>query len=203
MPAATSTDYGNSLQSVRTLQKKNNALQTEIDGHQPRIDEVCERGQAMIEENHPRSPEIDEGLRNMNDQLEKLKDAVKDRDDRLKESEKAQKVSSFIISSKKCNIFFSSTWCSINLFPYDMRRLLKLIIGFKKMHMTISLGTDGWGGRRGDGCGMPFPSILGWVKMVTCLSLWFSPLYLVLLWRSRGRGLAERARVVHDGRGEG
>ncbi|XP_071833448.1 spectrin beta chain, non-erythrocytic 1-like isoform X4 [Apostichopus japonicus] len=91
MPAATSTDYGNSLQSVRTLQKKNNALQTEIDGHQPRIDEVCERGQAMIEENHPRSPEIDEGLRNMNDQLEKLKDAVKDRDDRLKESEKAQK----------------------------------------------------------------------------------------------------------------
>lgn len=105
MPAATSTDYGNSLQSVRTLQKKNNALQTEIDGHQPRIDEVCERGQAMIEENHPRSPEIDEGLRNMNDQLEKLKDAVKDRDDRLKESEKAQKVSSFTISSKKCNIF--------------------------------------------------------------------------------------------------
>lgn len=91
MPAATSTDYGNSLQSVRTLQKKNNALQSEIDGHQPRVDEVCERGQAMIDENHPKSPEIEEGLKDMNDQLDKLKNAVKDRDDRLKESEKAQK----------------------------------------------------------------------------------------------------------------
>ena len=39
---ATSRDFGNSLLGVQMLLKKNKSLRTEVDGHQPRIDAVCD-----------------------------------------------------------------------------------------------------------------------------------------------------------------
>uniref|UniRef100_A0A4W3I115 Spectrin beta chain n=1 Tax=Callorhinchus milii TaxID=7868 RepID=A0A4W3I115_CALMI len=50
MPIATSTDHGHNLQTVQLLMKKNRTLQKEIQGHQPRIDDVLERGENMIEQ---------------------------------------------------------------------------------------------------------------------------------------------------------
>ncbi|XP_071963526.1 spectrin beta chain-like isoform X2 [Antedon mediterranea] len=91
MPPATSQDIGNNLQAVQTLQKKNNSLKAEVDGHEPRIVEVCDRGRAAIDENHPFSDQIDKSIGEVNDQWEKLKDAVDARKDRLIESEKAQR----------------------------------------------------------------------------------------------------------------
>ncbi|KAI4790788.1 hypothetical protein KUCAC02_034405, partial [Chaenocephalus aceratus] len=45
MAVATSSDHGNNLQTVQLLIKKNQTLQKEIQGHQPRIDDILEQRQ--------------------------------------------------------------------------------------------------------------------------------------------------------------
>ncbi|KAG7464539.1 hypothetical protein MATL_G00166650 [Megalops atlanticus] len=47
MPLATSTDHGKDLPSVQLLIKKNQTLQKEIQGHQPRIDDIQAHGRSM------------------------------------------------------------------------------------------------------------------------------------------------------------
>ncbi|XP_050965123.1 spectrin family protein isoform X1 [Labeo rohita] len=47
MPLATSTDHGKDLPSVQLLIKKNQTLQKEIQGHQPRIDDIQAHGRNM------------------------------------------------------------------------------------------------------------------------------------------------------------
>uniref|UniRef100_A0A6Q2YBG7 Spectrin beta chain n=1 Tax=Esox lucius TaxID=8010 RepID=A0A6Q2YBG7_ESOLU len=47
LPLAMSDEHGNNLQAVQLLLKKNQTLQKEIEGHQPRVDEVLERGRRM------------------------------------------------------------------------------------------------------------------------------------------------------------
>uniref|UniRef100_A0A8B9CMP9 Spectrin beta chain n=1 Tax=Anser brachyrhynchus TaxID=132585 RepID=A0A8B9CMP9_9AVES len=53
MPIATSTDHGHNLQTVQLLIKKNQTLQKEIQGHQPRIDDIFERSQNIITDSSP------------------------------------------------------------------------------------------------------------------------------------------------------
>uniref|UniRef100_A0AAY4B1H6 Spectrin beta chain n=1 Tax=Denticeps clupeoides TaxID=299321 RepID=A0AAY4B1H6_9TELE len=48
MPLATSTDHGHNLQTVQLLIKKNQTLQKEIQGHQPRCDDIFERSQGVL-----------------------------------------------------------------------------------------------------------------------------------------------------------
>ncbi|XP_078674534.1 spectrin beta chain, non-erythrocytic 1-like isoform X33 [Branchiostoma floridae x Branchiostoma belcheri] len=90
MPQATSRDHGNSLLNVQTLMKKNQSLRAEIDGHQPRIDEICERGQAMVSRSHPSSDAIEHQIEDMQNQWAVLIDEVDARKLRLEDSEKAQ-----------------------------------------------------------------------------------------------------------------
>uniref|UniRef100_A0AAQ6AAZ0 Spectrin beta chain n=1 Tax=Amphiprion ocellaris TaxID=80972 RepID=A0AAQ6AAZ0_AMPOC len=47
MPLATSTDHGKDLPTVQLLIKKNQTLQKEIQGHQPRIDDIHRRGKTQ------------------------------------------------------------------------------------------------------------------------------------------------------------
>ncbi len=51
-PVASSTDLGTSLSSVQTLQKKHQALEAELQSHEPVIATVVSRGQQMIKSNH-------------------------------------------------------------------------------------------------------------------------------------------------------
>ncbi|CAH1264141.1 SPTBN1 [Branchiostoma lanceolatum] len=90
MPQATSRDHGNSLLNVQTLMKKNQSLRAEIDGHQPRIDEICDRGQAMVSRSHPSSDAIEHQIEDMQNQWAVLIDEVDARKLRLEDSEKAQ-----------------------------------------------------------------------------------------------------------------
>uniref|UniRef100_A0AAQ5XE50 Spectrin beta chain n=1 Tax=Amphiprion ocellaris TaxID=80972 RepID=A0AAQ5XE50_AMPOC len=53
MPLATSTDHGHNLQTVQLLIKKNQTLQKEIQGHQPRYDDIFERSQHVLREDSP------------------------------------------------------------------------------------------------------------------------------------------------------
>uniref|UniRef100_A0A673BYI2 Spectrin beta chain n=1 Tax=Sphaeramia orbicularis TaxID=375764 RepID=A0A673BYI2_9TELE len=50
MAVATSTDHGHNLQTVQLLIKKNQTLQKEIQGHQPRIDDILERSQSLLKD---------------------------------------------------------------------------------------------------------------------------------------------------------
>ena len=54
-PRAEDKNVGNSLQSVQTLQKKNQSLATEIDNHEPQVLETCDNGRQMIEEAYPQA----------------------------------------------------------------------------------------------------------------------------------------------------
>ncbi|XP_064788756.1 spectrin beta chain, non-erythrocytic 1-like isoform X1 [Oncorhynchus masou masou] len=50
MPLAISTDHGNNLQTVQLLIKKNQTLQKEIQGHQPRCDDIFERSLQVLKD---------------------------------------------------------------------------------------------------------------------------------------------------------
>uniref|UniRef100_A0A8C7UY77 Spectrin beta chain n=1 Tax=Oncorhynchus mykiss TaxID=8022 RepID=A0A8C7UY77_ONCMY len=50
MPIATSTEHGHNLQTVQLLIKKNQTLQKEIQGHQPRFDDIFERSESLLME---------------------------------------------------------------------------------------------------------------------------------------------------------
>ncbi|XP_055716448.1 spectrin alpha chain, non-erythrocytic 1 isoform X3 [Phlebotomus papatasi] len=52
LPLAASTDLGNSLSAVQSLQKKHQALETEILSEDPIISSVIQRGHQMIRDNH-------------------------------------------------------------------------------------------------------------------------------------------------------
>ena len=52
LPTASSTDLGTSLTSVQTLQKKHQALEAEMQSHEPVIATVVSRGNQMIKSGH-------------------------------------------------------------------------------------------------------------------------------------------------------
>ena len=96
MPQATSTDYGNSLQNVQNLLKKNQSLRNEIDGHEPHLQGVCNVGREMIAEGHPQSEDFQRAIDELMAKWEELIRAQEARRDRLHLSEVAQQVSQTI-----------------------------------------------------------------------------------------------------------
>ncbi|XP_064182150.1 spectrin beta chain, non-erythrocytic 1-like isoform X1 [Anguilla rostrata] len=61
MPLASSSDHGKDLPSVQLLIKKNQTLQKEIQGHQPRIDDILAHGRSMAPEQTGREEEAEPG----------------------------------------------------------------------------------------------------------------------------------------------
>lgn len=92
MRLATSTDYGNSLYSVQTLQKKNGSLQNEIDNHEPHMKGVIDEGLSLIEKEHPQSDSFQKGIDELNARWEELLAAVEKRKNMLEQSEAAKQV---------------------------------------------------------------------------------------------------------------
>ncbi|KAK3578499.1 hypothetical protein CHS0354_007749 [Potamilus streckersoni] len=90
MPIATSTNYGNSLLSVKTQEAKLHSLETEIDNHEPRIIGLVQVGQELIDEGHPQSEEFSVLIMDLQQRWQELKDAVGTRKDRLHLSDTAQ-----------------------------------------------------------------------------------------------------------------
>uniref|UniRef100_A0A672SYS1 Spectrin beta chain n=1 Tax=Sinocyclocheilus grahami TaxID=75366 RepID=A0A672SYS1_SINGR len=92
LPMAMSEEHGNNLQTVQLLLKKNQSLQKEIDGHQPRIDEVLERGRRMVAaaEGSPEEEHMSEEMKNLQDVWAKLQDEMVKRRARLYGSNEAQ-----------------------------------------------------------------------------------------------------------------
>ncbi|XP_074759634.1 spectrin beta chain, non-erythrocytic 1 isoform X2 [Athene noctua] len=90
MPIATSTDHGHNLQTVQLLIKKNQTLQKEIQGHQPRIDDIFERSQNIITESSPNAEAIRQRLADLQHLWNLLIEETEKRHRRLEESHRAQ-----------------------------------------------------------------------------------------------------------------
>ncbi|XP_075693547.1 spectrin beta chain, non-erythrocytic 2 isoform X1 [Rhinoderma darwinii] len=89
-PMAISTEHGKDLPSVQLLIKKNQTLQKEIQGHQPRIDDILERGKSMVKNSALDAQEIGERLELLGSTWEELTTEAAKRHARLEESHTAQ-----------------------------------------------------------------------------------------------------------------
>merc|ERR1719219_2267971 len=76
MNLVTSEDYGNSLQAVNMLIKKNKTLKGEIENHEPRIQSVCETEQRLIDQGHPDSEQFARDIQDLQDKLQHLKEQL-------------------------------------------------------------------------------------------------------------------------------
>ncbi|XP_040905112.1 spectrin beta chain, non-erythrocytic 1 isoform X2 [Toxotes jaculatrix] len=90
MPLATSTDHGHNLQTVQLLIKKNQTLQKEIQGHQPRYDDIFERSQHILREDSPTAELIRQRLAELQSLWEQIKKETENRHSRLSEAHEAQ-----------------------------------------------------------------------------------------------------------------
>nr|XP_057921131.1 spectrin beta chain, non-erythrocytic 1-like isoform X3 [Doryrhamphus excisus] len=90
MPLATSTDHGHNLQTVQLLIKKNQTLQKEIQGHQPRYDDIFERSQQILKQNRPTTELIRQRLDELRSLWEQIRKETEKRHSRLSEAHEAQ-----------------------------------------------------------------------------------------------------------------
>ncbi|XP_023198554.1 spectrin beta chain, non-erythrocytic 1-like isoform X3 [Xiphophorus maculatus] len=90
MPLASSTDHGKDLPTVQLLIKKNQTLQKEIQGHQPRIDDIHRRGEAQSQVDGDRQSLLKERLVELRDLWDQLIAETDKRHDRLIEANRAQ-----------------------------------------------------------------------------------------------------------------
>ncbi|XP_045436706.1 spectrin beta chain, non-erythrocytic 1 isoform X4 [Pipistrellus kuhlii] len=91
MPLATSTDHGHNLQTVQLLIKKNQTLQKEIQGHQPRIDDIFERSQSIVTDSSSLNAEaIRQRLADLRQLWGLLIEETEKRHRRLEEAQRAQ-----------------------------------------------------------------------------------------------------------------
>eukprot|EP00069_Balaena_mysticetus_P007226 bmy_19123T0 len=90
MPLATSTDHGHNLQTVQLLIKKNQTLQKEIQGHQPRIDDIFERSQSIVTDSTLNAEAIRQRLADLKQLWGLLIEETEKRHRRLEEAHKAQ-----------------------------------------------------------------------------------------------------------------
>ncbi|XP_051815520.1 spectrin beta chain, non-erythrocytic 1 isoform X4 [Acanthochromis polyacanthus] len=90
MPLATSTDHGHNLQTVQLLIKKNQTLQKEIQGHQPRYDDIFERSQHVLREDSPTAEMIRQRLTGLQTLWDQIKKETEKRHARLSEAHEAQ-----------------------------------------------------------------------------------------------------------------
>ncbi|XP_018592817.2 spectrin beta chain, non-erythrocytic 1-like isoform X3 [Scleropages formosus] len=89
MPLASSTDHGRDLPSVQLLIKKNQTLQKEIQGHQPRIDDLLAHGRSLAPGDKGER-EVEGCLAELRDSWAQLIDETEKRGTRLAEAHRAQ-----------------------------------------------------------------------------------------------------------------
>ncbi|XP_064174889.1 spectrin beta chain, non-erythrocytic 1-like isoform X2 [Anguilla rostrata] len=90
MPIATSTDHGHNLQTVQLLIKKNQTLQKEVQGHQPRCDDIFERSQGVLRDDSPNAEAIRQRLADLQRLWGLMGEEVEKRHARLEEAHCAQ-----------------------------------------------------------------------------------------------------------------
>ncbi|XP_061595322.1 spectrin beta chain, non-erythrocytic 1-like isoform X2 [Cololabis saira] len=90
MPLAASIDHGKDLPTVQLLIKKNQTLHKEIQGHQPRIDDIHRRGQTQSQVDGERQSVLEERLVELKELWDQLIAETDKRHARLMEANRAQ-----------------------------------------------------------------------------------------------------------------
>ncbi|KAM4599411.1 spectrin beta chain, non-erythrocytic 1 isoform 3-T3 [Fundulus diaphanus] len=90
MTLASSTDHGHNLQTVQLLIKKNQTLQKEIQGHQPRYDDIFQRSQQVLRAGSPTAEPIRQRLGELQALWEQIRKETERRHGRLSEAHQAQ-----------------------------------------------------------------------------------------------------------------
>ncbi|KAJ3610274.1 hypothetical protein NHX12_022367 [Muraenolepis orangiensis] len=90
MALATSTDHGNNLQTVQMLIKKNQTLQKEIAGHQPRYEDVFQRSQHLVRDDSPSAQHTRDRLDQLQSLWQQMREETELRHGRLEEARHAQ-----------------------------------------------------------------------------------------------------------------
>ncbi|VFV28845.1 erythrocytic (includes [Lynx pardinus] len=90
LPLAQSADYGTNLQTVQLFMKKNQTLQNEILGHAPRVEDVLQRGQRLVEVAEVDCQDIEERLGRLQGLWDTLREAAAGRLQRLRDASEAQ-----------------------------------------------------------------------------------------------------------------
>ncbi|KAJ7307474.1 hypothetical protein JRQ81_009495 [Phrynocephalus forsythii] len=88
MPMAVSTDHGRDLPTVQLLIKKNQTLQKEIQGHQPRIDDIAERWQGLACSGL--EADLQGRVEALQEMWQELQDQAQERHRRLEQAQRAQ-----------------------------------------------------------------------------------------------------------------
>ncbi|XP_071155968.1 spectrin alpha chain-like isoform X8 [Mytilus edulis] len=89
-PIASSTNRGRDLIGVQNLIKKHQALQAELAGHEPRINNVCKEGETMIKDDHFASADINSKIEDLHARWHALKEKASQRKQDLEDSLQAQ-----------------------------------------------------------------------------------------------------------------
>lgn len=89
-PIASSTNRGRDLIGVQNLIKKHQALQAELAGHEPRINNVCVEGEAMIKDKHFASADIKAKIEELQARWQALMEKAFQRKQDLEDSLQAQ-----------------------------------------------------------------------------------------------------------------
>ncbi|CAL8390819.1 unnamed protein product, partial [Arctogadus glacialis] len=90
MALATSTDHGNNLQTVQMLIKKNQTLQKEIAGHQPRYDDIFQRSQQVVRGDGHSAQLTRQRLDQLKSLWQQMREETERRHGRLEEARHAQ-----------------------------------------------------------------------------------------------------------------
>ncbi|XP_006864620.1 PREDICTED: spectrin beta chain, erythrocytic isoform X2 [Chrysochloris asiatica] len=90
LPLAQSADYGINLQTVQLFIKKNQTLQNEIMGHEPRINTVLQNGHQLVEEAGTDWGDVEERLKHLQGSWDTLREAAAGRLQRLQDANEAQ-----------------------------------------------------------------------------------------------------------------
>ncbi|BHF71927.1 hypothetical protein SprV_0401498800 [Sparganum proliferum] len=89
-PVAASSNVGRDLIGVQNLIKKHQAVMAEIAGHEPRIDDVCAAGEAMVNEGHFAGDDIRKRIEELRNYWDSLRQKSENRRQLLEDSLQAQ-----------------------------------------------------------------------------------------------------------------
>uniref|UniRef100_A0A2I3FRY9 Spectrin beta chain n=1 Tax=Nomascus leucogenys TaxID=61853 RepID=A0A2I3FRY9_NOMLE len=90
LPLAQSADYGTNLQTVQLPSFWPQTLQNEILGHTPRVEDVLQRGQQLVEAAEIDCQDLEERLGHLQSSWDKLREAAAERLQRLRDANEAQ-----------------------------------------------------------------------------------------------------------------
>lgn len=90
LPLASSETLGQNLHQAQSLHKKHKKLEAEIIGHQPMIDKTLASGDALIQQNHPETKQVEDLCNTLKDAWSDLQVKANERSKKLELSLKAQ-----------------------------------------------------------------------------------------------------------------